>query len=65
MSKHLKGIAELIIRFPYFSRWIVLFLDAFLSATASAAVILIMLILARNNYFNYIVVYAYEAYHNV
>ena len=61
MSKHLKGIAELIIRFPYFSRWIVLFLDAFLSATASAAVILIMLILARNNYFNYIVVYAYGA----
>ena len=59
MGKHLKGIAELIIRFPYFSRWIVLFLDAFLSATASAAVILIMLILARNNYFNYIVVYAY------
>ena len=61
MGKHLKGIAELIIRFPYFSRWIVLFLDAFLSATASAAVILIMLILARNNYFNYIVVYAYGA----
>ena len=60
-GKYLKGIAELIIRFPYFSRWIVLFLDAFLSATASAAVILIMLILARNNYFNYIVVYAYGA----
>lgn len=59
MSRHIKELAKFIIRVPYFSRWVVLLLDSFLSATASAAVVLILLILARNDMHNYLVPYAY------
>ena len=59
MSRHIKELAKFIIRVPYFSRWVVLLLDSFLSATASAAVVLILLILARNDVHNYLVPYAY------